>query len=83
MSDKRTKSCTFALLLQRRFAGGFTRKSFWKLRCKKTTEHVEDFFVFLMKILLDCTEQMKLINLKGSTVEKKLVYLKKKKQMKH
>lgn len=35
------------------------------------------FFVFLMKILLDCTEQMKLINLKGSTVEKKLVYLKK------
>lgn len=44
MSDKRTKSCTFALLLQRRFAGGFMRKSFWKLRCKKTTEHVEDFF---------------------------------------
>lgn len=83
MSDKRTKSCTFALLLQRRFAGGFTRKSFWKLRCKKSTEHVEDFFVFLMKILLDCAEQMKLINLKGSTVEKKTCLFKKKKQMKH
>lgn len=58
------------------------RKSFWKLRCKKSTEHVEDFFVFLMKILLDCAEQMKLINLKGSTVEKKTCLFKKK-QMKH
>ena len=32
-----------------------------------------------MKILLDCTEQMKLINLKGSTVEKKNCLFKKKK----